>query len=96
MAIRDHPDGARLNLVARPKSSRESIEMNAEGQVIIRINAPALKGQANARVIELLAQVAAMPKGEVVLVRGENARHKEVAFAALDRDELVRRLLAQQ
>ena len=75
-----------------PRSSREGIDGEREGRVLVRVNAPPVDGKANAAVARVLAKALGVPKGRVSLVRGERSRDKVVAVGGLDDHELRERL----
>lgn len=92
-AARASDGSTRLRLTAKPKSAREGLEDGPDGSLVVRVSAPPVDGQANARIVELLAGVLGVPKSDVTIARGEGARHKEVVVA-LPVEEVRARLLA--
>lgn len=44
----------------------------------MRVSSPPLEGAANDRLIRLLAEVMAVPRGSIALTRGSKSRDKEV------------------
>lgn len=78
-------DGAvRLVVQVKPRSSKEGVVRAADGSLVVRVRAPPVDGEANARLVEVLAAALGVRKGDVAIVRGASARHKEVAVAGLD------------
>ena len=80
-------DGAvRLVVQVKPRSSKEGVLRAADGTLVVRVRAPPVDGQANERLLEVLAGALGVRKGDVAIVRGGSARHKEVAVLGLDPD----------
>jgi uncharacterized protein (TIGR00251 family) len=81
----------RLAVRAKPRSRKEGVE-DGDTELVVRVRAPPVDGAANERVIEVLATALAIPQRDVVLVRGDSARHKELEVRGLSLDEVVVRL----
>jgi len=58
----------------------------------VRVAAAPEKGRANTALVQLLADVVAVPRDAVVVVSGHGARDKIVEFAGVDPSEVERRL----
>jgi uncharacterized protein YggU (UPF0235/DUF167 family) len=67
-------------LKVKPGSKRESLEIDAVGNLVLRVAAPARDGEANERVIGLMAELLDIPKSRVHIVRGTSAKTKEIAI----------------
>lgn len=65
-----------LKVKAFPKSGRNQIVGVRNGELIIRVRAPASKGQANKELVRYLAEALSIPKSEIGIVSGETSRHK--------------------
>jgi uncharacterized protein YggU (UPF0235/DUF167 family) len=92
-ATRADADGVRVVLRARPKSRPERLEGH-DGQLLLKVAAAPADGEANKRIIELLASRLGVAKGAVALVRGHTARDKELLVAGLDLEAVRGRLVA--
>ncbi len=80
-------DGADLvlQLHIQPRASREAIgEVSTHG-LKVRLTAAPAEGQANEALQRLLAREFKVPKGQVVLERGESARHKQIRIRSPQR-----------
>lgn len=78
-------DGAvRLVVQVKPRSSKEGVSRAADGTLVVRVRAPPVDGEANARLLEVIAGALGVRKGDVSVVRGASARHKELAITGLD------------
>ncbi|GMU94373.1 MAG: hypothetical protein AMXMBFR4_34310 [Candidatus Hydrogenedentota bacterium] len=84
----------RLSVRVQPKASRNSITVNEEGQVKIWLTAPAVDGQANAALIEFLAEFLGVKKRCVAIVGGERSRDKLIDVVGLSSAMLSERLHA--
>jgi len=74
----------RLVVQVKPRSSKEGVARAADGSLVVRVRAPPVDGEANARLVEVLAAALGVRKGDVSVVRGASARHKELAVLGLD------------
>lgn len=63
-------------VVVKPNSRQESVTIQSDGSLLVRVNAPPAEGRANERVIELLAKHLGRPKSAIRLARGATAKRK--------------------
>jgi hypothetical protein len=77
MNVRVHPAARRTKVGGRYGTSEPPV-------LIVRVNAPATDGRANAAVIEALALAFAVKPREVHLVAGQSSRNKVVEVAGAD------------
>lgn len=74
----------RLAAQVKPRSSREGVARAADGTLVVRVRAAPVEGEANARLVEVVAAALGVRKSDVVVVRGAASRHKELAVSGLD------------
>lgn len=67
-----------LRLRVQPRSSREGVAGLHAGRLRLKVNTPPVEGRANARVVQLLAELLGVPAGRVELLRGHAGRDKDV------------------
>lgn len=67
-----------LRLVLQPKATRDQIVGLHNEELKIAITAPPVDGKANAHLIKFLSKAFKTSKSNVVLEKGELARHKQV------------------
>ena len=79
---------ARLHLVVKPRSSKEGFARDGTGVLVLKVNAPPVDGAANGRVVVVVAKALGLSKSQVLLVRGETSRHKELLIEGINEDEL--------
>lgn len=79
-----HWEGADLVLGVRvqPRASRDRLEEVRDGCLRVRLCAPPVDGQANARLCALLADSFGVPKSAVELLAGDAARVKRLRIRA--------------
>ena len=83
---------ARLRLRVSPKASMNRL-VGWHGEALkLRVTAAPERGKANEAVIALLADALDLPRQAITLVQGETAQDKIVEIAALDEDEIKRRI----
>ena len=61
-----------------PNARAASVEQTGEGAYKVRVNAPAIEGKANKRLIEILAKHFGVSKSHVSILRGLASRNKVV------------------
>lgn len=89
MALREPVhETARIEILVKPRASRDSIEGWQEGALVVRLCAPPVEGAANKALIKLLAGKVGVAKSRVKIVSGEKSRSKTVEFEGLKLDEL--------
>jgi len=92
------PQGVRLFVRVSPKASRdriEGVERDAAGRdrLRIRVTAPPDRGEANRRVIELLAKALGIAKSQMAVRQGAHDRNKCLDIKG-DQDQLTAQLMA--
>jgi uncharacterized protein (TIGR00251 family) len=75
-----------------PGASREALTLLADGSLDARLRARAVEGQANAGLLDLLAERLGLRRRDVEIVRGLRSRQKVVRIALGSAEELGRRL----
>ncbi|MCB0413049.1 MAG: YggU family protein [Bdellovibrionales bacterium] len=66
-----------IRVQVKPNSKKESIVLHEDGYYIVRVNAPAVEGKANKRVIEILSKYFKISKTRVILNKGEKSKIKQ-------------------
>ena len=66
----------KITVQVKPNSRKESVDVNADGSYVVRVNAPPVEGAANERVVELLAEFFNRPKSSIELVSGHRSKRK--------------------
>ena len=90
---RDVDGGARLVVRVKPKSSREGVVVEADGSVVVKVNAAPEDGKANARVVEVVADFFGVPRRQVEIVRGQTSREKDLLFRGVTAAVIAERLI---
>jgi uncharacterized protein (TIGR00251 family) len=81
-----------VSVRVHPGASREEIVLLPDGSLDVRLRARAVEGQANAALVELLADRLRLRRREVEIVVGERSRQKRVRIDVPSNAELARRL----
>ena len=71
-----------LKLYIQPKASRDQIVGPHGDELKVAITAPPVDGKANAHLSKYLAKQFKVPKGSIVIEKGELGRHKQVRIIA--------------
>lgn len=73
----------RLALKVTPKARQEGVgDLNAAGELIVKVRVAPEDGRANAAVIALLAEQFDLPKSALEIAKGSTGRHKIIAYRA--------------
>lgn len=70
--------GVKLHLFIQPRSSKNEIVGIHNDLIKIKLTAPPVDGEANEALIAFLAKVFAVPKRDVILLKGATGRNKTV------------------
>jgi uncharacterized protein (TIGR00251 family) len=81
-----------LSVRVHPGASRETVVLLSDGTLDVRLRARPVEGQANDRLVELLAERLGLRRRDVTLVSGVRSRQKLVKIGLPSIDELSRRL----
>jgi uncharacterized protein (TIGR00251 family) len=73
-------DNVLLKVKAFPKAGENRIIGARNGELVVRIRAPALKGQANKELVKFLAKTLAVARSEIKILSGESSRHKLISL----------------
>jgi uncharacterized protein (TIGR00251 family) len=79
--LRQVPGGALLDLLVQPRASHTRVAGERGGRLKIQLAAPPADGEANAVLVDFLADALGVRKSDVVIVRGETGRRKTVRVA---------------
>lgn len=74
-------DGCVLRVLVVPQAGRDGIVGLHDGQLRLRLAAPAVDGRANAALVAWLADQLDLPRRDVELVQGLGARRKRLRLA---------------
>lgn len=70
--------GMKINIKVKPNSRQEAVEEAGAGSLLLKVNAPAREGKANAAVLRLLSAYLNIPKSRISIIRGSSGRDKVV------------------
>lgn len=83
---------AELKVRVIPNARKNELGGYREGELVVRLNAPAIEGKANKAAVEFVSQFLGVARSAVRLVRGERSRHKIFQIVGLERSDLERKL----
>jgi len=81
-----------VSVRVHPGASREGIVLLPDGSLDVRLRARAIEGQANAGLIDLLAERLRLRRRDIEIVSGERSRQKRVRIEVESAEDLRRRL----
>ena len=85
-----------LHLKAKPGSRVNQFEFGPDGQLTVRLHAPAQAGKANAALLTYLAATFGIAKTRVVLLSGHTAPFKKIELLDVSEAEMQRVLARLQ
>src|SRR5438105_177320 len=91
-AIEGTSDGVLIRVYVTPRSSGNKVVGTHSGEVKIALTAPPVDGAANKALVEFLAKLLGMPKGNVTVASGETSRHKTVRVQGVEQEDVRRKL----
>ena len=68
----------KMQIFAKPNAKKTAFLGVSEKGLLISIHAKPHKGAANQAIVVFLAELLQLPKTQVILLKGENNRHKQV------------------
>jgi uncharacterized protein (TIGR00251 family) len=84
LELRDAPFGVTLRVRVKPRASRDAIDGERDGALVVRLKAPPVEGAANAALSRFLGRALGVAPSAVRIVKGGSARQKLVAIDGLD------------
>ena len=66
----------KVTVSAKPHSKKESLVVNEDGSLTIKVNAVPEDGKANRRIIELLSEYYGVPRSKIELKSGLTSKKK--------------------
>ena len=86
----DSREGLLIDILVVPRASRAAVGPMVGDRLRVAVTAPPVDGEANAAVVEALAEAFGVRRAAVEIVRGERGRRKTVRIAGIDRGALDR------
>jgi len=71
-----------------PNARRTEFSGRRDGEVVLRLNAPAVEGKANRAAVEFIAKYFGIARSRVTLVNGEKTRHKVFELEGVEQIEI--------
>ncbi len=72
------PGGVELVVLVQPRASRTKVVGEHDGRLKIALAAPPVDGEANAALVEFVAELAKVRRAQVTLLDGETSRRKRL------------------
>ena len=82
----------KLSVRVIPNARHTEFSGRRDGEIVLRLTAPANEGKANKAAVEFLAKRLGIPRSSVTLVSGEKSRHKIFEISGLDPSDVEGRL----
>ncbi|MFT3707848.1 MAG: DUF167 domain-containing protein [Archangium sp.] len=86
------PGGVELLVLVQPRASRTKIVGEHDGRLKIALAAPPVDGEANAALIEFVAERCEVRKADVELLDGDTSRRKRLAVRGVTEAEVMVKL----
>jgi len=82
-------DGVELLVLVQPRASRSKVVGEHDGRLKIALAAPPVDGEANAALIEFIADALDVRKAEVRLADGETSRRKRLLIQGVTLEQVL-------
>jgi uncharacterized protein len=83
---------AKLKVRVIPNAKKNEFAGYREGELVLRLNSPAIEGKANKAALGFVAEFLGVSRSAVLLIRGERSRHKIFEIVGLETSDLERKL----
>ena len=93
---RETPEGVLLPVKAQPRARKNGIQGIHAGRLKVAVAAPAEKGKANRKILDVLAKALNVRKSHLQLVQGTTASEKLILVQGITGAELATRLASLQ
>ena len=90
---RDEAGGVVLEVLVQPRASRTRAVGEHDRRLKVQLAAPPVDGEANAALVEFLADALGVRRADVTIARGETGRRKTVRVAGVAAAAASARLL---
>jgi uncharacterized protein (TIGR00251 family) len=77
-----------VDILVQPRASRARIGPMHDGRIKVAVTAPPVDGEANAAVIDLLADRLGIARGDIAVVAGASSRRKTLRIAHITERQL--------
>jgi uncharacterized protein (TIGR00251 family) len=92
MIIEERKEGVVLNILVQPKSSRTEITGTMADHLKIKLTSPPTDNRANDELREFLSKNIGLPKRDILIIQGKNARRKRVLLLGVSPAETAEKL----
>jgi uncharacterized protein len=92
--LREEGGAVTLELLIQPRASRTRVAGEHDGRLKVQLAAPPVDGEANAALVEFLADALRVKKAAVEVLRGETGRRKTVRVTGVGAEVVVAALRA--
>ena len=82
-----------VKVFVQPRAGRCRLAGLHDGELKLAVTAPPVDGEANRAVCEFFAKLSGVAKGRVEIRRGESSRHKLVAVAGVELEDMITKLM---
>lgn len=86
------PGAVELSVLVQPRASRTKVVGEHDGRIKIALAAPPVDGEANAALIEFLADLFDVRKADVTLLDGDTSRRKRLSVRGATGADAVAKL----
>jgi uncharacterized protein (TIGR00251 family) len=81
--LREAPGGVVLEVLVQPRASRTRVAGVHDGRLKVQLAAPPVDGEANAALVEFLADALSARRSDVAIERGDTGRRKTVRVSGV-------------
>ena len=94
MQVYAYNNGIAICLYVTANARKELLFLRSDGNLAIKVGAPALDNRANLRIIELMSSYLGIAKSNISIRKGEHAKRKEILIKNYSHTEILSLLKA--
>ncbi|HMK36678.1 MAG TPA: DUF167 family protein [Desulfomonilaceae bacterium] len=84
MYVRQREDGVTLRVRVVPNASKNTVSLEREDSLTVRITAPPVEGKANKHLLKFLGKLLGLPQSSLSILLGLTSREKIVLVRGMD------------
>jgi len=78
-----------IDITVSPKSSRSTINIDANKNIKVYLNAPPVDGKANSELIALISKKLRIPKGAITIISGAKGKKKRIEIDGMSSETIL-------
>ncbi len=94
MCLTESKEGVLVSVKVIPNASRNKVMYVKDGNLVVKVSSPPLDGKANKSLVQVLSSFFDVKKKDVLLLKGEKSRKKQVLIKGIDKEKASKAILS--